>query len=266
MVQEKIQESSPDDFDVTRIYTPLSVAKEEIWKRWNDKDLKKEVEKFLGNDIPEVFKGEPKMILFRNIATPNLELEIAVGYAKMMEIGLVVVEYTVDKFCTRNQDKLHFGKMMFFRHDDSSQVVSKENVISIQDDDGKVISDIETLWGENLVAFHHRIFKESGYADVETFDASVYKNAGMTPYEIYIRILGLCLRSAVLLENFLIKADKGERKFTHDVILPAFEKLQSEFGIQPLIVPLLAADGEGSIYWQYYSEEIRGYVAEEGRK
>lgn len=36
------------------IYTPLSVAKEEIWKRWNDQELKKKVEDFLGiRDVVE---------------------------------------------------------------------------------------------------------------------------------------------------------------------------------------------------------------------
>ena len=45
-----------EEFDIKDIYTPLSVAKKEIWRRWNDKELRKKVEKFLGGDIPEVFR------------------------------------------------------------------------------------------------------------------------------------------------------------------------------------------------------------------
>jgi hypothetical protein len=37
------------------LYTTVEEAREEIWKRWNDENLRKEVEQFLG-EIPEVFK------------------------------------------------------------------------------------------------------------------------------------------------------------------------------------------------------------------
>ncbi len=41
-----------EKFDIKEIYTPLSVAKKEIWRRWNDKELRKKVEDFLGGDMP----------------------------------------------------------------------------------------------------------------------------------------------------------------------------------------------------------------------
>lgn len=40
-----------EKFDIKEIYTPLSVAKKEIWRRWNDKELRKKVEDFLGGDV-----------------------------------------------------------------------------------------------------------------------------------------------------------------------------------------------------------------------
>ncbi len=43
-----------DDPAISRLYMSIEDAREEIWKRWNNEDLKKEVEKFLGNDVPEV--------------------------------------------------------------------------------------------------------------------------------------------------------------------------------------------------------------------
>ena len=45
-----------EEFDIKDIYTPLSVAKKEIWRRWNDPVLRKKVEEFLGGDVPEVLK------------------------------------------------------------------------------------------------------------------------------------------------------------------------------------------------------------------
>jgi hypothetical protein len=35
-------------------YTPLSEAKREIWRRWNDKALRKKVEEFLDGDVPKM--------------------------------------------------------------------------------------------------------------------------------------------------------------------------------------------------------------------
>lgn len=55
------------------IYVSLEEAKEEIWRRWNDKDLRKKVEDFLGGDIPEPFKKEPRAVLARPITTPDIE-------------------------------------------------------------------------------------------------------------------------------------------------------------------------------------------------
>ena len=55
MNEKKIDEKT-EEFDIKDIYTPLSVAKKEIWRRWNDKELRKKVENFLGGDLPEVLK------------------------------------------------------------------------------------------------------------------------------------------------------------------------------------------------------------------
>jgi hypothetical protein len=54
------------------IYTPIEEAKEEIWRRWNDPALQKKVPDYLGS-IPECFQREPRAVLFRNIASPDIE-------------------------------------------------------------------------------------------------------------------------------------------------------------------------------------------------
>ncbi|MCX6761296.1 MAG: hypothetical protein NTY33_00405 [Candidatus Moranbacteria bacterium] len=251
------EEASKLENEIEGMYTSLSVAKDEIQKRWGDEDLKKKVGDFLGGDMPKIFSDRPKAIIFRNIATPNLELRVAREYAQMMGLELVVVEYTADRFCTRNRDKLHLGKMVFIDTKNKLKPSTKKNIIAIKEDDNMCLNKIQTLWGENLVAFHHRIFQENGFGDVATFDASVYKLAGLSPYEIYLKILSFCSRSTVLLENFLIKTDKGERKFTEQVIFPAFAEIEKKFGFRPMIVPLLSTDEDEDILWQYYPEEVK---------
>ncbi len=263
MIEDSILEQDDKILSVESMYTPLSTVKEEIWKRWNDQELKGRMEIFLNNEIPAVFCDKPKAVIFRNIATPNLELQIAQEYACLLGLDLVVIEYTMDKFCTRNRDKLHLVKMMFFNNKCKSQVVAKENIISIKEQDNKCFRDIDTIWGENLISFHHRIFKKFGYENVEFFDASIFKERGLSPYDIYLKILGLCVKNAVLLENFLIKADKGEAKFTEQVIIPAFVEVLKKTGCNPLIIPLLGCDGEGNICWQYYDDKIKNDVCEQ---
>jgi hypothetical protein len=55
------------------MYTSIEEAKEEVWKRWNDADLRRRVMAFAA-DLPEVLLKEPKAIMFRQLATPNFEL------------------------------------------------------------------------------------------------------------------------------------------------------------------------------------------------
>lgn len=97
---------------VEDIYTPLSVAKEEIWRRWNDEELKKKIEKFLG-DIPECIKNEPKAISARQIATPNKEFFHFFDMAKMTDLKPLCWEYHCDRFITTNRDKAGLGKLGF---------------------------------------------------------------------------------------------------------------------------------------------------------
>lgn len=66
-----------EKFDIKEIYTPLSVAKKEIWRRWNDKDLRKKVEDFLGGELPKALRSkEPGAVLSRDVISPNKEFSI----------------------------------------------------------------------------------------------------------------------------------------------------------------------------------------------
>lgn len=254
-----------EEFNLEDIYTTLSETKKEIQGRYRNQELKKIAQDLFGK-IPEIFNDSPKAIIFRNIASPNLELHIAKEYACMAGLDLVVFEYTADKFCTRNRDKLHLGKMMFFSNKNKNVCVGKNNIVNIKDDDNKKFLDIKTVWGQDLIDFHHDLFKKCGFEDVKFFDASMYKENGLDAFEIYKRILSLCTHSAVLLENFLIKADRGEKKFTEEIIIPAFLEIQKSHKMKPLIVPLLGSDGEGSVCWQHYPESIKEHVEKNMKK
>jgi len=56
--------------NIIDFYTPIEEAKKEIWERWNNASLRKQVEEYLGG-IPKCFISEPRAVLDRNIVSPN---------------------------------------------------------------------------------------------------------------------------------------------------------------------------------------------------
>lgn len=240
---------------VEDMYTPLSVAKEEIQRRWNDKELRKKVEEYLG-EVPAAFRDKPKATLFRFVATPNLEFQLAHETAAMADLDIIFTEFLRDKFCTRNVDKVRLGKMKFFNNGKEKKViVSKNKIIDLEKSEGISFRELETVDGKNFVDFHHEIFFNE-YPNAEIFDVSCFKTNGETPEQVYHKVLSLFITNGILFENYFINSNKDERRFTLEVIRPAFEKIQEIFGVRPLIVPLISFELEGDILWQCYPESL----------
>lgn len=95
------------------IYTPLEEAKEEIWRRWNNQELKNEVTHYLGT-VPSVFEAEPRAYLARNIVSPDNECRKFLKEAKRINLTPILGEFSDDKFVSMNRDKLGLAKMAFF--------------------------------------------------------------------------------------------------------------------------------------------------------
>ena len=249
-----------EPIDVSELYTPLSVAKEEIWKRWNDKELRKKVEDFLG-EMPEPFKDKPKAALFRFIATPNFEFKLFSDMAKQIELSPIFMEYLDDKFCTRNQDKIYLGKVVLFhkKNGEKDSIICRKKVIDLEKNDNKVFKNIKTLWGENLIDFHHNLFSKY-YPNVERFNVSDFRSNGENSYETYLKVFSLFLNHGILFENYFVNANVDERRFTLEVVKPAFMKIKEIFGVKPLIVPLISYKEEGDLFWQYYPDNIKGDI------
>ena len=209
--------------NIADIYTSLEDAKEEIWKRWNNGALRRQVQEFLGK-IPEVL-NEPKAYLARNIMTPNAEHNHFVKIAKQVNLKPLGGEYLEDKFVKRNIDKLGLGKISIFRgkNKNGKGMFIHRKIIDIKKDDGKKFSEIKTLWGEGFVDFHHRILKSCS-SEIEIFDASSWlMSKGRNPKEYYLYFLTLFVCHGILFENLL--TDGYEKKFTNEIIYPANKKI-----------------------------------------
>ena len=87
MEEKNIEESNAGLVaEMENIYTTLEEAKVEIWRRWNDLDLRKRVEDFLKGDIPDILKVSPRAVLSRHVTSPNFELLYFLELSKKTEL------------------------------------------------------------------------------------------------------------------------------------------------------------------------------------
>ncbi|KKQ52433.1 MAG: hypothetical protein US70_C0009G0028 [Parcubacteria group bacterium GW2011_GWD2_38_11] len=248
------QNEKKEGFSVDNMYTPLSVAKEEVWKRWNDNELRKKVEEYLG-EIPEPFRAEPRVAISRNIITPNQELlyflDLA-GHTDLKPIGLEGVE---DKFCTKNYDKVSLGKLSFLKNKNANKDSNESSniaIIDMADSDGKRLCDIKTFWGENLVDFHYRLLESYGIS-IESFDdfkwcKHISGKSGILEY--YKKFFAFFVCYGILFDNFIVK--RNEKQFTDEVVTKSFKEIEVIFGVKPLIVPLLPQEDDDHWYFRSY--------------
>lgn len=207
------------------IYTSLAIAKKEIHRRWNDKKLKKKVESFLKSDIPDVLTKSPRAVLSRHVSSPNFELLYFLDSSKKIGLKPLCLEYTKDKFVTKNWDKYYLGRMFFFEgtgKKGGSKITSLK-VVDFDQYDGKKFSNIRTIWGESMIKFHHSLLCSKISSD-NIFDMSCnYKRNGGRASEYYNYILSLFICHGVLFENFLLSDIYDD--LTKNILLPSFKKV-----------------------------------------
>jgi hypothetical protein len=241
------------------MYTSIEEAKEEVWKRWNDAGLRQRVLEYVG-ELPEGLGREPWAVMVRHIVTPNFEFLRFTERVKKTGLKPCCQEYTSDKFCTWNPDKLLLGKITFFhgKGKGNGDKITPHRIIDFQTEDGQSFRDIRTAWGESFITFHHKlVFAKK--PEIEKFDISAwYRKMGSKPEFFYHRLIALFVCHGILFENFLVEGDEG--RFTREIAWPAIQKITDHFGIKPLIVRLLPEESEASPYWCRYPGHLEAEV------
>lgn len=233
-------------------YTSLEEAKEEIWRRWNDNALRREVESFLG-EVPSVLSKEPKAVLFRHLMTPNYECIRFFDLARALKLKPLGWEYLEDIFLTINKDKAYLGKMGFMNQPINGNCVRYSRVIKLNENEKRKFNEIKTLWGENFVDFHHRILSQK-ITGLQLFDASQwYASKGGKAKEYYQYFIALFLCHGILFENFITDEKEREREFTLLVVKPSIEKIEKRFGLKPLLIQLTL---ENDLNERYYPDDM----------
>jgi len=133
--------------------------------------------------------------------------------------------------------------------------VKYSRVIKLNENEKRKFNEINTLWGENFVDFHHRILSQR-ITGLQLFDASPwYASKGGKAKESYQYFIALFLCHGILFENFI--TDGREREFTLLVAKPSIEKIEKRFGLKPLLIQLAL---ENDLNERYYPEDMASEV------
>jgi hypothetical protein len=247
-------------------YSTLEDAKIEIWKRFNNQSLKKEIEAFLDPFILSQLPYKHTPIAWRaiHVVSPDVSLHHFIKLAEEIQLPPVVSQYIEDKFCPKNKDKYHLGKLYFYeglgKH--GGYKMSSLRSINFNYWEGTPLNKIKTLWGEDFVNFHQNILLNSTIKNqIKMFGFSEWINTNnKSVQQYYLQFLSLLLCHAVLFENYL--TTNSYKDFSNNIYLPAFEKVQSLFGIKPLVVRLAPKESEDDLYWYCYPDYLKPIVYE----
>jgi len=239
-------------------YTPISQIKKELEIRRNNPDLIKKVSEFIyDKSILHLFKDSLRAVISRPVATPNVELDYFIDIANHLEMKPLVLEYP-DKFVSRNTDKYHLCKMFFNFIKGSRSITRKTvNIVNFNNCEGKYMKDINTIFGNKILDFHHDIlFKAHPGFKKNIFDfTDWFKNSRKINKHYYTQYLALFLVHGVLFENFFID-DEDEMKFLEEKFVPSAREIERIFGIKPLIFPIIPFEYERDLHWLSYSEDV----------
>ncbi len=239
------------------VYTPISEVKTELTNRYGSQDLDEYIEMSLPKDFSALLKSKKCAILHRPLLTDNYEVLHFMQAVDSLKLEPVFLEYSSDKFVTRNEWKYYLGRMGFYfgRGRNGGEKIQYLNCINFPESDGRRLSDVKTLWGQSLIEFHHEIFlnrfpnlKENIFNGLEW-----YIHKGGNPKDYYEPFFRLFISHGVLFENFLLEGE--ELIFTKDIILPSLIKIREETGIKPLIVALEPTSSEKEGLWMCHPPE-----------
>ncbi len=233
------------------LYTPLDEAVAVLRSRRAASILS------IDSALERHLSARPYAVLFRQVATPNFELERFVSLASSGGLTPLVVEFTADRFSSSNELKRALACLSFPDGPQSAvdSTVSALTIIRIAASNGIAFRDVATLWLQPLVEFHHELlFARSDLRAVELFEGSGwFSSHGKKALHYYAPLFSLFLDHAILFEDFLLTS--SELKFTSDLVVPAFELVCSLQGRKPLICRIGSCDVAESPAWFHYPRD-----------
>jgi hypothetical protein len=187
---------------------------------------------------PTFLHSEPMAVLSRPVITPGLDFMRFVEQAKQSKLRPLCLEYTRDKFVSKNPDKHMLGMMRFVQAESSRRL----RVVDFGTMDGLPLDEVKCKNDQRLVDFHHQLLAHVSPDIVPTDFSSWFRTASRGEF-YYLEFLSLFITSGILFENFLLH-DTEERYFAETRIFPSFNRVVEMYGVKPLIVRLFTPKEE----------------------
>jgi hypothetical protein len=251
------------------LYHEVSAAVDTLYQRRHSAFLESLLDKHLvmNAEMRALFK-KPRAIMFRQVATPNHELELFFKTAEQLGLDPLVLEYHEDIFVSsHNKFKRSLGKMPIFQFTNaqSIDVIQYRTIVDFNISTGSKLKHVKTSSDESLISVHHDLLIEHiQKVDKEKhlYDASEWFNSHGSAKNYYVLLMALFIRHGILFENFVTTHD--EASFADDVVIPAFKEVLHEFSLAPLIVRLIPQETETSSFTDYYPTGINRLLTERG--
>lgn len=242
------------------IVTPFAIAIKELKRRAADPKLRAKVEAYLDNDIPDYFRNEPVLYLCRHLASPNMQTLRFLHSMKAEGMKTVIGQDTKDLFVSHNQLKKALGKLPvctgIFSASNGKRIeqFQKISIIDFNAWNGKPLDSIQTLWGESFVGFHNSLFRQltDEKVHIENDSSWVDRYHRGDLLGEYKKFLALFIVHGIMFEDYPIEDSAIEASFVTDILRPAVEHIEREFGLRPLIAPLVPSGVESTELWEGY--------------
>lgn len=253
--------------DISKFALEPFAALEELKRRRKDGVLMKVVEDSLDGDIPPYMRAEPILYLARHLITPNFETLRFVHLIADMGVRCVVTHDSKSLFVSQNcikraLCKLPICKRVTQTESGHHEQYQKLTIVDFNTADGKVFSDIKTLWGESIVEFHIRLFRELTASEVAIWDDAEWidRHRRDDLLEHYKRLLSLFVAHGIFYENYNLN-DAHEIAFIKTILEPACAFVEERFGYAPLIVPIFPTEPESYDFWISYPRKVQHIVS-----
>lgn len=236
------------------MYTPREAAAEILAERQSDPELCRKIGRYLGWELPDVSQGAEKPLAVLARYVPRATDEDREFAEIALEAGLTPTwaSYKKDRFTVRNAEKVATVRPPIQW---SKGQKTKQWIVEELDRQGGV-GELQTIYGISSTEYQNRmrqlIFGRDGLPELvgNTFDMSEwyryqadrfgYEQGGMASY-YYQAAMALYAIKGALFEDFDGGPSSGNgdlARFNEEVVFPAFDRVQEELGVRPVIVRL----------------------------
>lgn len=240
------------------IYVSLAEARALSKERWANAALRKDVENRLTGHLLHDFETHPRAVLWRSLPSPDNGFTFFIQAAHWIGLEPFLPSYIQDKFVTVNDEKRGLARLCLTT-DDGMKV--NVDILDWQKSEGLPIDEIYICSRQALAEFHLGLFDIAGYV-VDHRDRSEWFKIRKPAYNYYYYYLQHFIAHGVLFEAVLEGEDARHDEFTRSVIYPNLDRIQSEYGLKPLIVQLYPPNQtpEEDFYWFSYPPHVNDYL------